>query len=102
METKEWRRLIKWLRATFPLSFPLTVKRAPSKRNHGVTSFDGNTIHIRVDSTQDHAGQIDTILHEYAHALAIDDAYTHKDNWGRLYAAIYTAMEQHETLPSTT
>jgi hypothetical protein len=94
MSIIEWRKLLRWLRKNFPTNIPIKVKRAPSKKNHAITRFDGRVIQIRVGSDQDRPMLIDSMLHEYAHALAIDDAYSHKETWGRLYSMIYTAYEK--------
>lgn len=91
MTTKEWKALIKQLKTRFPVSMPVEVRRCPAKRNAGITSFDGDTYRIRIDSTQDVDGQVDSLLHEWAHMLAIDLSYQHKGMWGVLYAQLHEA-----------
>jgi hypothetical protein len=96
MDTNEFRKILAWLRKTFPIDAPVTVKRVPAKHNHGVTSFNGRRFFIRIDSIQEESGQLDTLLHEWAHAVAMNDAYTHGERWGQIYSRIYTAYEKKD------
>ena len=90
MKTKEWRALIRHLREHFPVEQPVTVTRRKNLKGcHGLTTFDGTRFHIRVQSSQERSGQIDTILHEWAHVCAIEEAYTHKSRWSTLFGEIY-------------
>lgn len=91
MNTTEWRALIRQLRENFPVAGMVTVRRHPAKRNCGLTRFDGNNYSVRIDSSQSRTGQIDTLLHEWAHVLSIEQAYRHEGPWGMLYAKIYDA-----------
>jgi len=91
MNTTEWRALIHNLRKRFPVSGTVTVRRYPSKRLCGATTFDGRNYCIRVDSKQPRIGQIDTLLHEWAHVYAIEQAYTHGGPWASIFGEIYTA-----------
>ena len=91
MNNTEWRALIRRLRKHFPVAGRVSVRRCPAKSYCGITRFDGNNYSIRIDSTQPRAGQIDTLLHEWAHVLAIEQAYRHEGPWGTLYASIYDA-----------
>lgn len=94
MTNRQFRWTVAWLRKHFPVSAPVVIKRYPAKKNHGITRFDGKKFYIRIDSKQESAGQLDTLLHEYAHVVAIDEAYSHKDPWARIYGAIYNAFEK--------
>jgi hypothetical protein len=91
MDTGQWRALIRTLRNHFPVEGHVAVRRYPMKKNCGLTTFDGNDYHVRVNSDQPDAGQIDTLLHEWAHVRAIEQAYRHEGPWGVLYAEIYEA-----------
>lgn len=94
MTTKEFRQIVAWLRKTFPVSSPVVVKRYPAKKNHGMTRYDGRKFYIRIDSNQETSGQLDTLLHEWSHAVAMDEAYSHKERWAQIYGLIYTAFEK--------
>jgi len=90
MTTQKWRALVRNLRKCFPLDAPVRVSRRPAKKNHGITTFDGRAFRIYVNADQDKTGQVDTLLHEWAHALAISQAYAHGPQWSVNFAAIYT------------
>ena len=90
MTTTKWRILVRQLRHNFPVVGGVVhVRRCPIKGCCGVTIFNGLDFRIRIDSKQAEQGQIDTLLHEWAHVLAIVQAYRHEGPWGTLYAEIY-------------
>lgn len=91
MTTREWRSLIHELRTHFPVQGTVTVVRRPVKCDCGLTTFDGSNYRIRVNSNQEDQGQIDTLLHEWAHTLAIDEAFEHRGRWAELHGIIYDA-----------
>ena len=93
MKLTAWRALLKWLRTTFPTDMTVIVRRAPSQSSDGVTRCDGRRIAIRINSQQDASQQVHTLLHEWGHALALDNAYKHNEAWGKLYSTIYAAWE---------
>ena len=93
MDTKEFRSIVAWLRKTFPVSMPVVVRRSKSKKNHGVTRFDGGRFLVRINSRFERAVQIETMLHEWGHVVAMDNAYSHGDYWSQIYGKIYTAWE---------
>jgi hypothetical protein len=67
----------------------------------GITVFDGRDYRISINSNQDEAGQVDAILHEWAHALAIEEAYKHSEPWGSMYSKVYEWWERHFTTGET-
>lgn len=94
MKTNEWRTLIRKLRKHFPVQGVVTVRRRPVRSDCGSTTFDGRTYHIRVNFNQSEQGQIDTLLHEWAHVCAIDEAYEHRGRWATLHGEIYDAWSR--------
>jgi len=46
---------------------------------------------IYVDSLGDPQSQVDTLLHEWAHVLAIEEAYEHRGRWSAFHGEIYDA-----------
>lgn len=98
MVTQEFRKIVAWLRKNFPIDSGVVVKRALSKKCHGITYWNGQQFYIRIDSQQDDASQIDALLHEWSHAVAINDAYNHREPWGIIYAKIFTDFTNNETL----
>jgi len=97
MNTQEWRALVLFLRRNWTISCPVIVKRWKMKRLCGRTKFDGQEYHISISTLQDAGGQKDTLLHEWAHAYAIDQAYNHDIRWGAIYSEIYSAWEKNFT-----
>ena len=92
MDTKEWRALIRKLRKTFPVSGGrIIVYRQPLEHSFGVTAHTGNTYRIRIDSQQCRQVQLDALLHEWAHVIAIERAFWHTPEWGKVYASIFSA-----------
>jgi hypothetical protein len=89
MDTKQWRLLIKKLRRAFPTERPVQVRFRKAKSNYGTAYFSSYGYKIAIDSSQSVGGQIDTLLHEWAHVYAIDQAAQHKGNWGHVFAEIY-------------
>lgn len=86
---KDWVALIRKLKRAFPLEGTVRVIRRPYKRDCGYTTFDGELFTIRVDSRMSYQTQVDTLLHEWAHARAIQEAYCHRGRWGEIHGEIY-------------
>jgi hypothetical protein len=96
LKTKVWRKRLRVLRRRFPVAGKVKVIRRPCKRESGATVTDGcGNYTIRISSDQDWQSQIDALLHEWAHMLAIEEAYSHRPpgRWGEIYAEIYSATE---------
>ena len=93
MNVQQWRAFVKKVKKAMPVATPVHVRRYPAKKVDGITHFDGRCFRIRIDSKLDQAAQSDTLLHEYAHVVAINDAYEHKAHWGDIYSQLYTACE---------
>jgi hypothetical protein len=91
--TREWRRLLAFLRETYPISRPVVVSRRPIKKEFGNGHFNGRVFKVYIDITQSEDEQKHSLLHEWAHVRAIDDAYQHKGQWGVIYGDIYQTWE---------
>lgn len=87
---KKWRLLLWYLRKRFPVQQPTrTMRRKLGKKaDLGLTTFNGHSYRVRVHDCQDYSGQIDTLLHEWAHVLAIEEAYQHKGRWAEIYGEL--------------
>jgi len=85
-----WIEIIRLLKKIYPLY----IRRLTKMSNAGETYFDNIKYEIRINSLQSPDGQIDTLLHEYAHAKSIDDTLAHKGEWGKNYAEIYQNWEK--------
>lgn len=64
-------------------------------------SFDGRNYKIVVNSNLEWTAQVDAILHEWAHVLAVEEAYKHNNSWGSAYTKIYRAWEEGFTTGET-
>lgn len=97
-EDKDWRKVILWLRRTFPLHGYVSVRTTNLPEG-----IDGETrcedkdkrIQIRIAPRMLQI-KIDTLLHEWAHALIwyIDDSnmIDHSEVWGWAYSKIYDSF----------
>ena len=104
-DRRKWLKFVSHLKKKFPISYPVTIKTKPY-------NFSGECIHHfdrfgRVDRVQivindrlDFDGRLDTLIHEYAHALECaqfgncDLLHEHSAVWGVNYAACYRAIEE--------
>jgi hypothetical protein len=93
MTTTKWRSLLKYLRTAFPVGCQVEVRRC-NRKECAVTIFDGRTYRIRINASQDTRGQQDSILHEWAHVCAIEQAYRHEGPWGQIFASIYESWSK--------
>lgn len=95
--TTKWRRMLRWLRDAHPARHPVRVERRPrtqrKKELCGYCEFR-DKFYIFVDRRQVWALQIDTLLHEWAHALTWhgNDDDDHGPEWGLAYAKLYRAF----------
>jgi hypothetical protein len=88
MLVNKWRTLTKNLRTYYPLSVPVVVRRVKMK-DCARTNFDGYQFKIRISTDQPDIGLIDSLLHEWAHCLAIEEAYQHDGRWSAIFGEIY-------------
>ena len=97
MTTKELRSLVSKLRKNFPVVGKVVVLRRRRKKCSGKTNIEVKysawTFRIYIDSLQDKGSQIDALLHEWAHIIAIQEACDHQGRWATAYGEIYTAWE---------
>jgi hypothetical protein len=90
-----WRWLIRQLHIHFPVECEVTVVRRSLKTSCGMTTYCGRRYQITVNSDQEWQGQVDTLLHEWAHVVTIEKSYSHGSGWAGNYAEIYCACERN-------
>lgn len=90
---EHWRKTIRFLRQTYKTSIPVSIRRVKRQKDAGATFFDGYTLTIKIRTEQSWEGQIDSLLHEYAHVCAIDEACRHEGRWGEFFGKIYQGWE---------
>ena len=92
------RQIYGWLTFGYPTPYPtkLRLLRGTDPRSdQGYVMLKRRCLVIHIDTKYPLHSCIDTILHEYSHAVAWKhasmDAYTsdHSDEWGLAYAKIY-------------
>jgi hypothetical protein len=59
---------------------------------------DEDNIVIVINSSAQYTVMVDSLVHEYAHALRMaagDQVYGHSDDWGKAYARVYRVYAEH-------
>ena len=80
------------LQSVIPISFPVRMVRKRDKDGpDGTAAFDGASITVTINSVLSVSSQIDTLVHEYAHAMMMDEAYRHGPMWGEKFSTAYNA-----------
>lgn len=100
-----YKVLLKTLRAKLPLPFPLECKRLKmSDCLHGTCSRHRNKFVIKINRRLSEELVIETLLHEYAHALCWnychdqlenEDLQWHGAAWGVAYSQVYQIYEEY-------
>jgi len=90
----KWRRTIEWLRIQAPASSTVYVRRCTLTELCGNCSYNGIRFFIRINKKDPFRVQLDTLIHEWAHAISwftpgVED---HSGEWGLAYARIYSAF----------
>lgn len=86
----KWRRTLAWLRREHPLSKRVRVRQFANMDCQGDCEYVKHRFEIRV-KRQCHGLRIDTLLHEWAHAMTWfgNDADPHDSEWALMYAKLY-------------
>lgn len=94
-DRKKWNKAIRVLKEKLPLGRPLKVCTRRLKNDHGYHILKNGVHHIVIDSSGDYHLRIDTLTHEYAHALdGSDSKKPHPSSWGVCYAKVYSVIEK--------
>ncbi len=95
----KWRRTIAWLRRNFDPHYEIRVRSVVMK-DYGDTDFCMKTLRffVRIKKGQPLGVKLDSLQHEWAHALTWEGADTyieeHSPEWGVAYAKIYRTFLQ--------
>jgi hypothetical protein len=86
----KWRKTLSWLRREHPLGKKVRVRQIDMK-DQGETSYVNHRFEITILKKQCLNLRMDTLLHEWAHALTWwgNDADEHGSEWGLAYACLY-------------
>lgn len=90
---QKWKKLIVWLRKNFSPHLQCYIRTISLKNLCGQTERKEKKFLIKIHKNQCFALRIDTLIHEWAHALVWFGAETnnedHSAEWGIQYAKIY-------------
>lgn len=99
MDDSYFKQCIKKLQFGCPLPYPIRVTRPKNPDEHGSCELRGKEgsefFHIRVSSQLDEVGAVDTLVHEWAHALCYGFGFAildHGPEWGVCFARAYCVV----------
>ena len=103
-EYLEYKSLLKILKARIPLAYPLDCRRAKlDDDTHGWCCRKGKKFIIRINRNLKEDLVIETLIHEYAHAISwnhlnddmdSEDLMWHGPAWGVAYSQVYQVYEE--------
>ena len=98
---QRWRKTLVWLRRSFPVGFPVSVRRETKIIVEGVACEGAswkykNRGQIRLRRSQCWGLLVDALIHEWAHLATYNGhdsrvGEIHGGDWGLMYARIYRA-----------
>jgi hypothetical protein len=85
-----WRKTLCWLRREHPLGKRVRVRQMSTK-DQGYCEYINHRFEITIQKKQCLNLRMDTLLHEWAHALTWwgNDVDSHDSEWGLAYARLY-------------
>lgn len=92
------RQIYEWLKFSYPTPYPTKLKLVRGTKplsDQGYVMLKDRHLVLHIDTKYPLHAAIDTVLHEYAHAVAWKhasmDAYVadHSNEWGLAFAKIY-------------
>lgn len=107
MKFSSYRQLVSILKKKCPPAYPITVRRTKiTSQLDGDCSLDKKQFKIRISNALSESSAIDTLLHEWAHAIAWNHLHDsmdwgtfeeriHDASWGVAYSEVYRVYEQH-------
>ncbi len=88
-----WDDWILKLKKHFPIKRKLVV-RVIEMKDHGATTINDSETQITICIKKGSANQIETLAHEWAHAMEYDRDGNHSKLWGRFYSQTFSLMVQ--------
>jgi len=85
----EFYGAVDFLKKKIPPPHPICVQRVLLKEDHGRCHFNGDRFTIVVDRRLSEEMAIETLLHEWAHAISWNSYKPHGPKWGRAYSRVY-------------
>lgn len=101
-DLKKLYKLARYLRKQVPATLPiyLRVKNLPPKCKYcGYCTCNGTKFTIIIGKAGSYQVAIDTLLHEWAHAISwnLDQGDTHGSYWGVALSNVYLAFLKYQT-----
>lgn len=98
-QKQQWESLLKTLRKKCPIKFRVVVLRRKEiyfqgELVDGVTLDNPTGYTIKVNTSQSWQSQLDTLIHEWAHALHYSITNWHNEEWGKCFSKSYLAYEK--------
>lgn len=113
MEYRAYKHLVSTLKKKCPTAYPVSVRRTKLNNLDGDCSLGNKKFFIRINKDICEASAIETLLHEWAHAIAWNHLHdsmdwvefekrSHDASWGVAYSEVYRIYEEFylSTLPS--
>jgi hypothetical protein len=105
MDYRAYKTLVSILKQKCPAAFPVSVRRVKMSGLDGDCSLGKKQFFIRINRDISEASAIDTLLHEWAHAIAWNHLHdsldwqefekrSHDASWGVAYSEVYRVYEQ--------
>lgn len=105
MDYRAYRQLVCILKKKCPAAFPVSVRRVRLVDLDGDCSLGKKRFFIRINREISESSAIDTLLHEWAHAIAWNHLHdsldwqefekrSHDASWGVAYSEVYRVYEQ--------
>lgn len=107
MEFSSYRQLVSILKKKCPPAYPVKVRRTKiTSQLDGDCALHKKQFTIRISNELSESSAIDTLLHEWAHAIAWNHLHDsmdwgtfeeriHDASWGVAYSEVYRVYEQH-------
>jgi hypothetical protein len=88
---KTYQYVVRLLKAKCPATLPVSVRRVRIPKGHdGLCEIKEEKFLIRIDKNLLEHEAIETLLHEWAHAIAWPECeHHHSDEWGKAYSQVY-------------
>jgi hypothetical protein len=90
---KTYKTVVKLLKKECPPKLPVRVRRVKTpKEEDGSCRKKEDHFLIKIDNTLSEHEAVETLIHEWAHALVWDITQEHTNEWGKAYSRVYRVV----------
>lgn len=96
---RRWFTIVNRLRKQLPAKYPVVIRTRPLSADHALLTLRDGVYRLTIDSQGDLNSRVDSLEHEYAHALdgwGEHEENEHRDSWGTHLARVRRVI--HETI----